>query len=84
MKTQEANFSGMKLPGILTIFLNILFLVAIVVLFISQVNSDSPNGLLIILSILLFIFNMISWAGFMQIEPNEARVMVFLGSTKEL
>ena len=82
MKTQEANFSGMKLPGILTIFLNILFLVATVLLFISQVNSDYPNVLIILLSILLFVLNMISWAGFMQIEPNEARVMVFFGKYK--
>jgi regulator of protease activity HflC (stomatin/prohibitin superfamily) len=28
---------------------------------------------------LLFILNNIFWAGFMQIEPNEARVMVFFG-----
>lgn len=82
MKTQETNFTGMKLPGILTIFLNILFLIAIVVLFILQVNSDYPNTLFIILSVLLFVFNMISWAGFMQIEPNEARVMVFFGKYK--
>ncbi|VBB46484.1 Band 7 protein [uncultured Paludibacter sp.] len=82
MKTQEVNFSGLKLPGILTIFVNLLVLIGIVILFIYQVSSDSPNALLIILSILLFICNLISWAGFMQIEPNEARVMVFFGKYK--
>ena len=79
MKTQEVNFSGLKLPGIPTILVNLLVLIGIVVLFVSQVSGDSPNVLLIILCIILFIFNLISWAGFMQIEPNEARVMVFFG-----
>ena len=32
-----------------------------------------------ILSTVLFIFNTVAWGGFMQIEPNEARVMVFFG-----
>lgn len=82
MKTQETNFTGMKLPGIFSLILNIIILIAIVVLFISQVSSTYPNVLIIILSILLFIFNMISWGGFMQIEPNEARVMVFFGKYK--
>lgn len=79
MKTKEVNFSGLKLPGIPTILVNLLVLIGIVVLFVSQVSGDSPNVLLIILCIILFIFNLISWAGFMQIEPNEARVMVFFG-----
>lgn len=82
MKTQETNFTGMKLPGIFSIILNIIILIAIVALFISQVGSDYPNGFLIVLSILLFLVNMISWGGFMQIEPNEARVMVFFGKYK--
>ena len=82
MKTQETNFTGLKLPGVLFLLLNILILIGIVVLFISQVSSDSPNVLMVILSILLFILNMISWGGFMQIEPNEARVMVFFGKYK--
>ena len=84
MKTQETNFTGLKLPGVLFLLLNILILIGTVVLFILQVSSDYPNVLMIILSILLFVLNMISWAGFMQIEPNEARVMVFFGKYKAL
>ena len=79
METQESKFSGLKLPGILTLCLNILLLFGIVYLFVIQVNGDAPNAWLIILYISLFILNLIAWGGFMQIEPNEARVMVFFG-----
>lgn len=82
MKTQEVNFTGFKSHGILSLLLNLFVLIGIVLLFISQVSNDHPNILLIILSIVLFIINLISWAGFMQIEPNEARVMVFFGKYK--
>ncbi|HPS10489.1 MAG TPA: SPFH domain-containing protein [Paludibacteraceae bacterium] len=53
-----------------------------VLLFIWGVTSSLSNNLavfVIILSVLLFICNLIAWGGFMQIEPNEARVMIFFG-----
>lgn len=82
MKTKEEVFTGFKFPGIPAIFLNILLLAGIVLLFIWGVTSSLSNNLavfVIILSVLLFICNMIAWGGFMQIEPNEARVMIFFG-----
>lgn len=82
MKTKEEIFSGVKLPGIPMLLFNLLFLVAIVVLFIWTVNADLSTALtvtLIIGDILLLILNSIMWGGFMQIEPNEARVMIFFG-----
>lgn len=83
MKTKEEVFSGVKMQGIPFIILNFLFLAAIVSLFVWTVNSATlSSGMmvtLIILCILLFTINMIFWAGFMQIEPNEARVMIFFG-----
>ncbi len=83
METQERKFSGIKLPGIPMIIFNLLLLIAIVLLFGWSVTSGVlSTGLLvfmIILCIVLFTFNSIAWGGFMQIEPNEARVMVFFG-----
>ncbi len=82
MKTKEEVFTGFKVPGIPAIFLNILLLAGIVLLFIWGVTSSLSNNLavfVIILSVLLFICNLIAWGGFMQIEPNEARVMIFFG-----
>ena len=83
METQEKKFSGIKLPGIPMIILNLLFLIAIVLLFVWAVSSQTLSSGAItfyaILSTVLFIINTIFWGGFMQIEPNEARVMVFFG-----
>ncbi|HNX88893.1 MAG TPA: SPFH domain-containing protein [Paludibacteraceae bacterium] len=82
MKTKEEVFSGFKLAGIPALLLNFIFLVGIVLLFIYSVSSLSQSiigVILIITCILLFICNMVAWGGFMQIEPNEARVMIFFG-----
>ena len=82
MKTNETKFEGVKLSGIPMLLLNILFLIAIVALFSWAVSASLPTILLttiIIVSILLFILNTLFWAGFMQIEPNEARVLIFFG-----
>ena len=65
------------------IILNLLLLIAIVLLFVWAVSSQTLSSGAItfyaILSTVLFIINTIFWGGFMQIEPNEARVMVFFG-----
>lgn len=83
MEKQERKFSGIKLPGIPMIILNLLLLIAIVLLFVWAVSSQTLSSGAItfyaILSTVLFIINTIFWGGFMQIEPNEARVMVFFG-----
>ena len=83
METQERKFSGIKLPGIPMIILNLLLLIAIVLLFVWAVSSQTLSSgaitFYVILSVVLFIINTIFWGGFMQIEPNEARVMVFFG-----
>ena len=85
MKIQEEKFAGLKLSGIPVIFINILFLAGIIYFMtwiVSSNLSEPMMTILIIIDILLFIINTIFWAGFMQIEPNEARVMVFFGKYK--
>jgi len=83
MKTKEENFSGAKLSGIAMLFINFLFLAAVVVAFIWVVSNGEINGGLKVISIialsLLFTLNCIFWGGFMLIEPNEAMVMIFFG-----
>ena len=85
MKTKEEIFSGVKLPGIPMLVFNILLFFAIIGAFIWLVNAavhDLPIGLTVVYSILialLFIFSCIAFAGYMVIEPNEARVMIFFG-----
>jgi regulator of protease activity HflC (stomatin/prohibitin superfamily) len=83
MKTKEEVFSGFKISGILMLVFNLLFLVATVVLFIWAVATTEMSialqASIIVTDVLLFILNCIFWGGFMQIEPNEARVMIFFG-----
>jgi len=83
MKTQEENFSGVKLPGIMMLILNFLFLIGIVAVFVWSVsNVETNKGFfvpILITDLILFILNCIFWGGFMQIEPNEAMVLIFFG-----
>ena len=82
MKTKEEIFTGVKLQGIPMLLFNILFLCAIIGFLVWLVNASLPvvaTAACAILSALLFITNCIFWIGFMQIEPNEARVMIFFG-----
>ncbi|NHB68133.1 SPFH domain-containing protein [Perlabentimonas gracilis] len=83
MKTQEEPFKGLKLNGILMLIFNFLLLFGIVFLFIKLVSTSGISPLMATLSGIglgvLFVLNCIFWGGFMQIEPNETRVMVFFG-----
>jgi len=82
MKTKEEKFTGLMLSGIPMLLANLLFLGAIVYAMIYVIGSDLSStlkGIFITLNVILFIFNFIFWFGFMLIEPNEARVMVFFG-----
>jgi len=84
MKTKEEIFTGVKLSGIPMLIFNLLCMVAIVWFFIWLIaNEGTINERLLVALIigdcLLLIVNLIFWAGFMKIDPNEARVMVFFG-----
>ena len=83
MKTKEEKFSGVKLPGIPMLIFNLLFLVAIIWFFVWVADNEAINGrlktIILITDAVIFVINCIFWAGFMKIDPNEARVMVFFG-----
>lgn len=83
MKTQEEIFSGLKLPGIPAIIINILMLIGIALLFGWAIDnpdlSERTIAVYLIAALFLFLINTLNWIGFMQIEPNEARVMILFG-----
>lgn len=83
MKTKEEIFSGVKLSGIGMMIFNILLLVGVIVLFAKTVDNYAiAEGLKTVIMIgitILFLINTLFWMGFMQIEPNEARVMILFG-----
>lgn len=82
MKTHEENFSGVRLPGIPMLLFNLLFMIVLGWAFVKTAQSGLPLswrvGLLLLESFLIIV-SLICWGGFMQIDPNEARVMLFFG-----
>ena len=84
METKEMDFRGSVFNGFLMLFVNILILVlaivGIVYSFILLDDSDgSTGGWLLGGCIFLLVVNIIIWCGFMQLEPNEARVTTWFG-----
>lgn len=79
MDTRETEFSGLRINGFLMLFLTLFLIAACVMLFIF-------NGFFGILGIVIGIIGIITslfiFGGFMQLEPNQARAMVFFGKYK--
>lgn len=77
METKELKFNGLKINGFLALFLFLLIpIILIVCSFIKGgLFFNITGGVLILLTIILN-------CGYMQLEPNEARVMVFFGQYK--
>ena len=87
MKTKEESFSGLKLWGIPMLIFNFILQFGPVALLVFAINETERNGgalpvIGIVLSIVLMLVAMICWIGFMMIEPNESRVLVFFGKYK--
>jgi regulator of protease activity HflC (stomatin/prohibitin superfamily) len=76
MDTNEFTFKGFKANGFLMLFANIILVFACVALliFFSQLSPW-----IIVISVIGLIKSLFIWAGFFQLEPNEARLMVFFG-----
>ena len=81
METKEYSFNGMVVNGFVMLFVNFLVLaLAAYGLYAGfTVIKYAHNGIVLIASILLLIANLFMWAGFIQQEPNEARVTTWFG-----
>ena len=76
MEAKELVFKGFKVNGFLALFLHLVVHTAVIVFgFIISVPT-------LILSVCLSVVWFILFAGYMQLEPNEARAMVFFGKYK--
>jgi len=76
METKEMKFEGLVLNGFFMLFFNLLLTFGSIAMFVFGVIG---NGILLGLSIPLFIVSLFLWAGFMMLEPNEARVVTWFG-----
>jgi regulator of protease activity HflC (stomatin/prohibitin superfamily) len=82
MKTKEESFKGLKFSGIGMLIFNILYPCVLVILLGSIDNMKIPEDIKMILylpSALLLLIYPLFWFGFMMVEPNEARVLIFFG-----
>uniref|UniRef100_UPI0035A196F1 SPFH domain-containing protein n=1 Tax=Prevotella heparinolytica TaxID=28113 RepID=UPI0035A196F1 len=80
METKELDFNGFKMNGFVALFLHLVVFSAIIVFgFIIGVGRSVP---LMFFSMILLVLWFILFAGYMELEPNEARAMVFFGKYK--
>ncbi|MCE5321236.1 MAG: SPFH domain-containing protein [Bacteroidales bacterium] len=79
MDTNEFSFKGFKANGFLMLFANFMLILACVALliFFSQLSVW-----VIVIAVIGLIKSFFIWAGFFELEPNEARLMVFFGKYK--
>lgn len=76
METKEKDFNGFKMNGFLGLFIHLIVLPALIYFgFITCVPTAVVAGILCLVWLVMF-------AGYMQLEPNEARAMVFFGKYK--
>ena len=76
MESNEKTFGGLKLSGFLMLFMLFILLVCSVLLFTLNIWWGFLLGILGLVKFFICLF------GFMQVEPNDGRVMVFFGKYK--
>lgn len=79
METKEKVFAGTVMNGFLMLFVNIALTLGSIALFVKGVTTQPLGGWLMVLAVLVFITSLFFWAGFMMLEPNEARVITWFG-----
>lgn len=77
MENQEFSFKGFTMNGFAMLFINLAItaLAGVILYF----GVDAEDGWLITLACVLLLTTIINWCGFVMVEPNEARVMMFFG-----
>ena len=76
------TYSGWKMNGFLALLVTLLVLAGSVYSFVLLGNSEEFVPLFLVSGILLFVVFILFLCGFMMLEPNEARVLLFFGNYK--
>ncbi len=76
MENKEFTFSGFRMNGFAMLFLNIFLTLASLALMVYGIITGLWP---FVVGVILLITSLILWAGFMMLEPNEARVVMFFG-----
>ena len=78
METKEKVFGGTVLNGFLMLFVNIALTLGSIALFVKGIFTLGGGWLMVLAALVLFV-SLFLWAGFMMLEPNEARVITWFG-----
>jgi regulator of protease activity HflC (stomatin/prohibitin superfamily) len=80
MENQEFTFKGKTVNGFLMLILNILVVLICGAAFVLGVSMENvAGGIIAVISAIVFVCALFNFKGLMQLEPNEARVMMFFG-----
>jgi len=81
METKEFTFKGFTMNGFVMLFLNIALTVLSIWMIARGIGltGNVDSALLIVLGSILLIITLFIWGGFIMLEPNTARVMMFFG-----
>lgn len=82
METKERDYKGMVMNGFVALLFNLVMVAVAALSFVGAANDYIPMVLGIVVGIVLFVLWFVHLIGFMTLEPNEARVMVFFGKYK--
>lgn len=83
MENKEFTFKGKTLNGFMMLFVNLALTVvsiALIALAIARNTYDIADIAMIVGGGILLVTTLFIWAGFMMVEPGEARVMMFFGN----
>lgn len=83
MEKNEFTFKGMTLNGFMMLFVNLALTVlsiALIVLGIVRGVCSAADITMIVGGMVLLVATLFVWAGFMMVEPGEARIMMFFGN----
>ncbi len=77
MENKEISYKGTTLNGFAMLFLNLALSIGAIALLVLCIDYESWQfG---VASAAVFLFSAILWAGFIMLEPGEARVVMFFG-----
>lgn len=82
MKNENYVYSGWRMNGFIGLFINLLMLAGSIYNFVLLGNSETFVPLFLIAALTLLVLSIIMCCGFIMLEPNEARVLLFFGNYK--
>ena len=83
MENKEFTFKGLTLNGFAMLFVNLALTVVSIALIVAAICCSDTNAVTIaeiVGGAVLLLATFFIWAGFMMVEPGEARVMMFFGN----